>query len=139
MRGGCQRNLFYSGECPGLDPLTDTSVATLPALPDQEHLTKTLNSILFLNITDSKSYSAHTRAFVATFAPIDERSIVNTLKNPDEALKEAQKMTESAKHERQCNYDSTSHPLIDFLAQRQTRTKHSGWLAWVLLALQAAL
>lgn len=87
------------GGCPLLDPLTDTSVATLPPLPAQELLTKMLNTILFLHITDSRSYSAHTRAFVATFAPIDERSIVNTLKNPDGALKEAQKMTENAKHE----------------------------------------
>jgi hypothetical protein len=82
-----------------LDPLTDTSVATLPSLPDRTHLMKTLNAIIFLHITNSKTYSAHTRAFLATFSPIDESAIVNTLKNPEGALADAQKLTEHTKQE----------------------------------------
>jgi hypothetical protein len=90
-------SLRESGSCPTLDPLSDTSVAHLPPLPPREHLSQTVNSILFLHITTSKSYSSHTRAFLATFATTDEHAIVDTLKHPDDALKRAQQQTERAK------------------------------------------
>jgi hypothetical protein len=60
-----------------------------------------------MNITDAKSYSAQTRAFVATFGPIDEHGIVSTLKHPDHAAAQAQEMTE---HTRQRAADR-SKPL----------------------------
>jgi hypothetical protein len=73
---------------------------SLPKLPAQSHISQTLNTVLFLHITTSKAYSAHTRALVATFAPVDERGIVLTLKNPDEALKQVQAQTERTKNEK---------------------------------------
>jgi hypothetical protein len=85
------------GTVPKLDAMSDTSTATLPPLPSPHQQKSLLSTVLFLHITHSKSYSSHTRAFVATFGPIDETGIVNTLKNPDHVAKQAQDMTEQAR------------------------------------------
>jgi hypothetical protein len=87
----------WPDKCPQLDQFSDTSVARLPPLPSQEYLARCLNAVLFFNITNSKAYSAHTRAFVATFGPINETGIASTLKNPDHVAKQAQEMTEQAR------------------------------------------
>ncbi|TFK42403.1 DUF726-domain-containing protein [Crucibulum laeve] len=84
-------------KCPALDEYADTSTRTLPSLPPQQDLAKVLNTILFLMITISKSYSARTRAFMSTFGPLDEQAIVTTLKNPERAIEQAQKQTDEAK------------------------------------------
>ncbi|KAF9246296.1 DUF726-domain-containing protein [Melanogaster broomeanus] len=72
-------------ECPTLDPLVDTSTAGLP---------QTLNAIVLLHVTTSQSYSARTRAFISGLAPIDERAVVSTLKNPDSAIQQLQKQVQ---------------------------------------------
>jgi hypothetical protein len=58
-----------------------------------------MNTILLLQITSSKEYSARTRAFLSSFGPLDEQAIVTTLKHPDDVLKEAQKRAEQSKKE----------------------------------------
>lgn len=81
------------GECPHLDPYADTSTGHLPKLPDAKDISKFLNTVLFLHVTTSKQYSARTRPFLSEFGKIDEQAIVDTLKNPDEAIKEAERQT----------------------------------------------
>ncbi|KAI0044832.1 DUF726-domain-containing protein [Auriscalpium vulgare] len=78
------------GECPTLDPLSDSSVADLAPLPAAPLLDQMLNAILFLSITSSKQYSARTRAFLSRLGTLDERAIAATLKNPDAALHAAE-------------------------------------------------
>jgi hypothetical protein len=85
------------GKCPTIDPLCDTSTGDLQPLPPPAQLSRLLNSILFVHVTTSKSYSARTRTFLSAFAPLDEKTIVSTLKNPERALKEAQQQTREAK------------------------------------------
>ncbi|EPQ58312.1 DUF726-domain-containing protein [Gloeophyllum trabeum ATCC 11539] len=87
------------GSCPDLSPMSDTSLAGLPKLPDKALSRKVFNAILFLHVTSSKQYSAHTRYFLTTFAPLDEASIAATLKDPDRAVSEAEKPTEQAKNQ----------------------------------------
>ncbi|KAA1469503.1 DUF726-domain-containing protein [Dentipellis sp. KUC8613] len=87
------------GKCPELDPLSDSSVGDLPHLPPQEVVCKILNTILFLHVTTTKQYSARTRSFLAQFGTTDESTVADTLKNPDAALKEAQKQVKMAKEE----------------------------------------
>jgi hypothetical protein len=72
----------------------DTSIADLDPLPSQEGISRTINTILFLQLSDSKLYHARTRAFLATFGPVDEEIIVSILKRPDEVLKEAQEQAD---------------------------------------------
>ncbi|KIJ69262.1 hypothetical protein HYDPIDRAFT_172701 [Hydnomerulius pinastri MD-312] len=88
-----------SEDCPTLDPLDDTSVTGLPKLPDVHSLSRTLNTVVLLHITTSKSYSARTRAFISGFAPIDERAVVSTLKNPEGALRQAQKQAQDIREQ----------------------------------------
>lgn len=82
-------------ECPTLDPYVDTSIGDLKKLPPTESFSRMLNTILFLQIANTKQYSSRTRAFLSTFGPLDEEVIVSTLKNPDEAIKEVQKQAET--------------------------------------------
>ncbi|KDQ61026.1 hypothetical protein JAAARDRAFT_173479 [Jaapia argillacea MUCL 33604] len=86
-----------TGSPPILGPLSDTSIADLPKLPPQEYTSRLFNTILFLHVTTSKQYSARTRAFVFSFATVDERAIVETIKNPDHAVEQAQRKTEHAR------------------------------------------
>lgn len=79
--------------------MSDTSTGDLPRLPAQAHVTKMLNSILFLHITQTKLYSAHSRTFLWSFSALDERAVVTTLKDPDAAVKEAQLKTDQAKED----------------------------------------
>lgn len=60
-------------------------------------MAKILNTILFLDITTSKQYSARTRVFLASLGPLDEPTIVATLKNPDHVIEEAQKLTDASR------------------------------------------
>ncbi|EIN07221.1 DUF726-domain-containing protein [Punctularia strigosozonata HHB-11173 SS5] len=87
------------GRCPMLDPLSDSSTGDLPRLPAEDHVSQLMNTILFLDVTQSKVYSARSRTFIWSFAPVDEHAVVSTLKNPDEAVKEAQRKTAKAKDE----------------------------------------
>ncbi|EMD38549.1 hypothetical protein CERSUDRAFT_94077 [Gelatoporia subvermispora B] len=86
-------------DAPTLDPLSDSSTADLPHLPSQDHLRQLLNTVLFLQITAGKNYSAHTRAFLFAFVPLDEAAIAATLKNPNHAVEEAERKTQIAKEE----------------------------------------
>lgn len=85
------------GNCPTLDPYAETSTAHLPAMPLKEDVSKLLNTILFLHVTTAKQYSARTRAFLWSIGTLDEHTIVATLKNPEEAVKEAEKKTQRTK------------------------------------------
>lgn len=58
-----------------------------------------MNVILFLHVTTSKQYSARTRPFLSSLGVVDEHAIVATLKNPDEALKEAARKTKETKED----------------------------------------
>jgi len=88
---------MYAEDCPKIGQLSDTATRDLEKLPAQEKIAKTLNTILFLDITTSKQYSARTRAFLSSLAPLDESAIITTLKNPQHAIEEAQKKAEAAK------------------------------------------
>lgn len=71
--------------------IADTSIAHLPRLPPAEKISKILNTIIFLHLTSTNSYSAHTRSFLLrSFGTFDEYAIAETLKNPEEATKAAQ-------------------------------------------------
>jgi Protein of unknown function (DUF726) len=89
----------FQGDCPILDPLTDTSTGNLPRLPSQQDVSKLLNIILFLHVTSSTRYSARTRPFLSDIGAIDERTIVATLKHPDEAIKEAERQTQKVRED----------------------------------------
>lgn len=94
----CPVDLNDASTCPELDPLTDTSIVDLPRLPPVHLTAKVLNAIIFLHLTSSNSYSAHTRSFLLrTFGDFDEDAIVETLKHPDQATHEAEKATQAAK------------------------------------------
>lgn len=88
------------GTCPVLDSFSDTSTASLSPLPSDSHVAQILNNILFLHITTTKQYHAHTRAFLFSLAiTFDERNIAATLKHPDHAIEAVQRKAESAKEE----------------------------------------
>jgi hypothetical protein len=87
------------GKCPTLNPLSDTSTGDLPPLPPTDHVSQLMNTVLFLDVTQSKLYSSHTRTLLWSFSSVDEHAVVSTLKNPDEAVKEAQRKTDKAKDE----------------------------------------
>lgn len=92
--------ISYLGSAPTLGPLADTSTANLPSLPPEAQITQILHTTLFLHITTTKSYHAHTRAFLVSLRiPVDECAIAATLKHPDRALEEAQRKTEEAREE----------------------------------------
>ncbi|TFK76309.1 DUF726-domain-containing protein [Pluteus cervinus] len=104
--------------CPTLHEFADTSTNHLPPLPSPEILKQILNTILFLHITSSKSYSAHTRAFLVAFGfeSLDENLIVEALKNPESSVKKEEDKDEEQKKEKdeaqkQTEEATTSHAL----------------------------
>ncbi|KAJ3505360.1 hypothetical protein NLJ89_g7460 [Agrocybe chaxingu] len=86
-------------KCPEIDLLADTSAGDLDEMPAIEDVAKILNTILFFDITTSKQYSARTRTFLSNFGPLDEVTIVTTLKNPGHAIEEAQRQADAARTE----------------------------------------
>jgi len=87
------------GKCPDLNPLSDSSTAGLPPLPQTEQLSRILNTILFLHLTTVKQYHAHSRSFLRSLGSIDEGAIAATLKNPNDAVEEAERKTTKAKED----------------------------------------
>ncbi|KAF7973409.1 hypothetical protein HWV62_15207 [Athelia sp. TMB] len=85
----CQLEEADKGTCPELDPYAETSTTHLPPLPPQAAATQLLNTILFLHVTTAQHYSARTRTFLHTLAPVDEPAIVATLQDPDAAVRAA--------------------------------------------------
>ncbi|KAH8827073.1 DUF726-domain-containing protein [Flagelloscypha sp. PMI_526] len=83
--------------CPKLDFDADTATRHLPPLPSDDNLQSILNGILLLHVTQSKEYSARTRAFLRSFGPFDEYTVVSTLKNPEQALEAVRNKTDAAK------------------------------------------
>ncbi|KAK7467244.1 hypothetical protein VKT23_004301 [Stygiomarasmius scandens] len=91
-------------ECPILDKLADTSVGDLPPLPSAHDLSRLINTILFIHITETKQYSARTRAFLSTaflvsgfYVTLNEEAIVSILKNPDQAIEQVQRQARDAR------------------------------------------
>ncbi|KAF5315713.1 hypothetical protein D9611_004886 [Ephemerocybe angulata] len=111
-------------KCPVLDPYADTSIQHLiDSLPSTKDISQLVNTILFLNITQSKQYSALTRAFLTWLGDqlggrdvrhhitdteqthkersstplfeLDEEAIAWTLKNPETAIEQAQKQAQA--------------------------------------------
>lgn len=95
----------YNIECPELDPLTDTSTFNLPRLPPV-HITAKILTIIFLHLTSTKSYSAHTRSFLLrTFRDFDkDDAVAETLKHPDQATHAAQNAAQEAKEQADRTY-----------------------------------
>jgi hypothetical protein len=62
-------------------------------------VSKLLNIILFLHVTTSSQYSARTRPFLSDIGVIDEQTIVATLKHPEEAIKEAERLTQQTRED----------------------------------------
>ena len=87
--------------CPVVDALSDTSTVGLALLPSQEYVSQVLQAVLFLHLTTTRGYHAHTRTFITRFGHVDEHSVVATLKNPKRAVQEVERTakTESAKLE----------------------------------------
>lgn len=88
-----------TGKCPTLDAYTDTSTAGLPSMSPPNQLTQVLNAVLFLHLTKHKSYPARSRAFLYSLGTLDEDAIVQTLKNPQKAISEAEKQAEQAREQ----------------------------------------
>ncbi|KAF9014012.1 DUF726-domain-containing protein [Cyathus striatus] len=86
-------------KCPKLGPYADTSTVDLPPLPPKMVFEKLLTNILFLDVTISKLYSARTRAFLSKLGQLDEISIVEMLKNPEQALKQVREKADQAKEQ----------------------------------------
>ncbi len=78
-------------------PLSDTSTAGLARLPSAEHLSKALNTILFLQVTRSKQYSSRARCFLKSFVVLDETAVAAALKNPGHAIEQAEKRASDVK------------------------------------------
>lgn len=89
----------HAGSVPRLSPFSDTSVAGLPPLPDEALVKKVLSTVLLLQITGRKNYSARTRAFLFSIVAPDETAVEGTLKDPKKALEEAEKKTKGATKE----------------------------------------
>lgn len=62
-----------------------------------------LNAVLFLHVTEHKSYPARSRAFLSAIGPLDEDAVVATLKNPDKAISEAEKQSETVRQQHAAN------------------------------------
>jgi hypothetical protein len=77
--------------CHTLDKNVDISTTELPEGGS------IYNTILFLDITTSKLYSARTRSFLCKLATLDEQVIASTLRNPERAVREAQRWVDEAK------------------------------------------
>ena len=71
----------------------------LPPLPPQEQVSRLLQTVLFLHLTTSTQYHAHTRAFLFSLAPVNEYIIAETLKHPQSAIEEAGRKTQAAREE----------------------------------------
>lgn len=56
-----------------------------------------LHTVVLLQVTSSKEYSSRTRAFLFSVAPIDEGTLVETLKDPRKAIEEAEKKTNAVR------------------------------------------
>ena len=89
----------HAGSVPQLSRFSDTSVAGLPPLPDETIVRKVLSTVLLLQITGRKNYSARTRAFLFSIIAPDETAVEGTLKDPKKALEEAEKKTKGATKE----------------------------------------
>lgn len=87
-------NSWIVEACPTLDPLSDTATGDLREAEIMEDMSKLLNTIVFLDITNSKQYSAYTRVFLKSLGKLDEVAIVSTLRNPKKTLEQAQKQVE---------------------------------------------
>ena len=87
----------------GPDPDRGLAPAPLIPAPDQAQLDRLLNTVLFLHLTSTKGYHAHTRVFLCALGSLDEDVIAATLKNPERAVLEAEAKTQDAKesHARQ--------------------------------------
>lgn len=83
------------GKCPTVDALADTSTIGLPSLPDEAHVNQVLQTVLFLHLTTTKSYHAHTRTFISYFVHVDEDAVAATLKDPERAVKEAERKSKT--------------------------------------------
>ncbi|THU87250.1 DUF726-domain-containing protein [Dendrothele bispora CBS 962.96] len=91
-------------ECPILDELADTSIGDLPPLPSAHDLSRLINTILFIHITENKQYSARTRTFLSTaflvsgvYVALNEEAVVNVLKHPDQAIEEVQRQAQNTR------------------------------------------
>lgn len=51
--------------------------------------------MLFLHLTATKGYHAHTRTFLSYFVHVDEDAVAATLKDPERAVKEAERKTKT--------------------------------------------
>ncbi|KZT11351.1 DUF726-domain-containing protein [Laetiporus sulphureus 93-53] len=87
------------GAPPILGPLCDTSLVGLPPMLVGPEVAQVLTTALFLDIISRKTYSARTRCFLSSFAPLDEAAIAAVLKDPKHAVQEAEKKMKSAKKE----------------------------------------
>ena len=89
------------GHCPELGALSDTFTSALPVSPQQEHVNQLLQTVLFLHLTTTKSYHAHTRTLLSLSGSLDEDAVAATLKDPGRAVQEAERKsrTNSAKQE----------------------------------------
>lgn len=65
------------------------------------HVNQILQTVLFLHLTSTKTYHAHTRTFLSYFGQADEAVVAATLKNPERAVQEAERKakTRSARDE----------------------------------------
>jgi hypothetical protein len=92
--------------------MMDTSTAGLPPLPAQKHVNQLVTTILFIHLTTTHSYHAHTRTFIFSFGSPDETGITATLKNPQHAVEEAERKskTDLAKEE-QAQRNSTMRKI----------------------------
>jgi hypothetical protein len=87
-------SLIRRTDCPTLDRLAETSLRGLKLPFEEPQLRQTINTILFLDLTETKRYSSQIRAFLGTFETdlqSSEHTIVATLQNPERALSEAEK------------------------------------------------
>ena len=82
---------YFKGGCPILDYHSDTSIRGLLPLPPQERVNKLLNTTLLLHTTSFNGYSARTRALLFSLGKLNEKSIVSTLKNPDQVVEAARR------------------------------------------------
>ncbi|KAF8506363.1 DUF726-domain-containing protein [Hysterangium stoloniferum] len=84
-------------QCPRLEVLTETSISDLPRLPSVHLTAKILNTIIFLHLTTTRTYSSQTRAFLLrTFGTFDECAVARILKNPEQATQAAQAKNDHA-------------------------------------------
>jgi hypothetical protein len=88
---------LFPAECPKLVYTSNSFANTPPKLPASENITQLLNTILFLQVTQAKMYSAHSRITLWSCASLDEDAVVYTLKNPKETVEETELKTKNVK------------------------------------------